>query len=43
VRLFAFGVTLEAINNPKELTAIPFSPWDFLTEGTYLGIVCDRV
>jgi hypothetical protein len=29
--LLAFGVTLEAINDPKQLTAIPFTPWDFLT------------
>ena len=29
--LFAFGVTLEAVNDPKELTAIPFGPWDFVT------------
>jgi peptidoglycan/LPS O-acetylase OafA/YrhL len=28
--LLAFGVTLEAINDPKQLTAIPFTPWDFL-------------
>ena len=31
VSLFAFGVTLEVINDPQELTAIPFSPWDFVT------------
>jgi hypothetical protein len=31
VSLFAFGVTLEAINDPQQLTAIPFTPWDFLT------------
>ena len=38
--LLAFGVTLEAIDDPKELTAIPFSPWDFVTYGvTALGIV----
>jgi hypothetical protein len=38
--LLAFGVTLEAIDDPKELTAIPFSPWDFVTCGlTALGIV----
>src|SRR6201997_610309 len=29
--LLAFGVALEAINDPKQLTAIPFAPWDFLT------------
>ena len=29
--LLAFGVTLEAINDPQQLTAIPFTPWDFLT------------
>jgi len=29
--LVAFGVTLEAINDPEQLTAIPFTPWDFLT------------
>jgi hypothetical protein len=29
--LLAFGVTLEAINDPEQLTAIPFTPWDFLT------------
>ena len=28
--LLAFGVTLEAINDPEQLTAIPFTPWDFL-------------
>jgi hypothetical protein len=33
VSLFAFGVTLEAINDSKELSAIPFTPWDFLTYG----------
>ena len=33
ISLFVFGVTLEAVNDPKELTAIPFSPWDFLTHG----------
>ena len=33
ISLFVFGVTLEAVDNPKELTAIPFSPWDFLTFG----------
>jgi hypothetical protein len=31
--LFVFGVTLEAINDPKELSAIPFTPWDFITCG----------
>jgi hypothetical protein len=31
--LFVFGVTLEALNDPKELSAIPFKPWDFLTYG----------
>jgi hypothetical protein len=31
--LFVFGVTLEAINDPKELSAIPFTPWDFITSG----------
>jgi hypothetical protein len=29
--LLAFGFTLEAINDPEQLTAIPFTPWDFLT------------
>ena len=29
--LLAFGVTLEAINDPEQLTAIPFTPWDFVT------------
>lgn len=29
--LLAFGVTFEAINDPQQLTAIPFTPWDFLT------------
>jgi hypothetical protein len=29
--LLAFGVTLEAINDPEQLTAIPFTPWDFLS------------
>src|ERR1700760_4891776 len=29
--LLALGVTLEAINDPEQLTAIPFTPWDFLT------------
>jgi hypothetical protein len=29
--LLAFGVTLEAISDPEQLTAIPFTPWDFLT------------
>jgi hypothetical protein len=33
VGFFAFGVTLEAINDPQQLTAIPFSPWDFVTYG----------
>jgi hypothetical protein len=33
ISLFVFGVTLEAVNDPKELTAIPFTPWDFLTYG----------
>jgi hypothetical protein len=33
VSLFAFGVTLEANNDPEQLTAIPFSPWDFVTYG----------
>src|SRR5258708_13919772 len=38
--LFVFGVTLEALNNPKELSAIPFKPWDFLTYGLIaLGIL----
>ena len=37
--LFVFGVTLEALNDPKELSAIPFNPWDFLTYGLIaLGI-----
>src|ERR1700749_4965107 len=31
--LLAFGVTLEAINDPKQLSAIPFTPWDFITYG----------
>jgi hypothetical protein len=31
--LFVFGVTLETLNDPKELSAIPFKPWDFLTYG----------
>ena len=31
--LFVFGVTLEAINDRKELSAIPFTPWDFITYG----------
>ena len=31
ISLFAFGLTLEAINDPQELSAIPFSPWDFVT------------
>ena len=42
--LFVFGVTLEAINNPKELTAILFTPWDFLTYGVIalaiLTLIC---
>src|ERR1700739_1890220 len=29
--LLAFSVALEAINDPKQLTAIPFTPWNFLT------------
>ncbi|MBV8417599.1 MAG: hypothetical protein JO251_20555 [Verrucomicrobia bacterium] len=29
--LLAFGATLEAINDPEQLTAIPFTPSDFLT------------
>jgi hypothetical protein len=29
--LLALGVTLEAINDPEQLTAIPFTPRDFLT------------
>jgi len=29
--LLSFGATLEAINDPEQLTAIPFTPWDFLT------------
>jgi hypothetical protein len=29
--LFVFGVMLEALNDPKQLTAIPFTTWDFLT------------
>jgi hypothetical protein len=33
ISLFVFGVTLEAVNDPKELTAIPFTPWDFFTYG----------
>src|SRR5260370_37059004 len=38
--LFVFGVTLEALNDPKELSAIPFKPWDFLTYGLIaLGIL----
>jgi hypothetical protein len=31
ISLFVFGVTLEAVNDPNELTAIPFCPLDFLT------------
>jgi hypothetical protein len=38
--LFVFGVTLEALNDTKELSAIPFNPWDFLTYGLIaLGIL----
>src|SRR5258708_39594592 len=38
--LFVFGVTLEALNEPKELSATPFKPWDFLTYGLIaLGIL----
>jgi hypothetical protein len=38
--LFVFGVTLEALNDPNELNAIPFNPWDFLTYGLIaLGIL----
>ena len=33
ISLFVFGVTLEAVNDPKELTAIPFTIRDFLTYG----------
>ena len=33
ISLLVFGVTLEAVDDPKELTAIPFSPWDFLMYG----------
>jgi hypothetical protein len=29
--LLTFGVTLEAINDPEQLTAVPFTPGDFLT------------
>src|ERR1700741_3069778 len=29
--LLAFGGALEAIDDPKQLTAIPLTPWDFLT------------
>src|ERR1700751_3317086 len=29
--LLAFGVTLEAINDPEQLSAVPFTPGDFLT------------
>ena len=40
VSLFSFGVTLEAINDPEQLTAIPFTPWDFVTYAlTALAIV----
>jgi hypothetical protein len=31
--LFVFGVTLEATSDPKELSAIPFTPWDLITYG----------
>ena len=31
--LFVFGVTLEAVNNPKELSAILFVPWGFVAYG----------
>jgi hypothetical protein len=31
ISLFIFGVTLEAINDPKELSAIPLRPLDFVT------------
>jgi hypothetical protein len=38
--LFVFGVTLETLNDPKELSAITFKPWDFLTYGLIaLGIL----
>src|SRR5580704_11319653 len=37
--LLVFGVTRETLNDPKELSAIPFKPWDFLTYGLIaLGI-----
>src|SRR5260370_18389028 len=37
--LLVFGVTLETLNDPKELSAISFKPWDFLTYGLIaLGI-----
>src|SRR5689334_16758651 len=29
--LLAFGVSLEVLNDPKQLTAIRFTPWDFVT------------
>jgi hypothetical protein len=29
--LLSFGVTLEATNDPEQLTAVPFTPGDFLT------------
>jgi hypothetical protein len=35
VSLFVFGVTLGAVNNPKELSAIPFTAWDFVTYGLF--------
>jgi hypothetical protein len=42
--LLAFGVTLEAINDPQQLTAIPFTPWDFLTYSVLafaiLALIC---
>ena len=31
--LFVFGVTLESVSDPKVLSAIPFTPWDFITYG----------
>jgi hypothetical protein len=38
--LFVFGVTLEALNDPKELSDIPFKPWDFFTYGLIaLGVL----
>jgi hypothetical protein len=33
ISLFVFGVTLEAVNDPKELRAIPFTLCDFITYG----------